>query len=166
MDALFEIPIRHASHLLPFTFPTSAHSSWHLTSILDRITQILWVLVTQSCWTLCDPMDCSPPGSSVCGILQARILEWVAIPFSKGSSWPRDWTRVSCIGRQILYCLSHPPSKSSCSLSSPHGIMDCSSFLQKKTKTQREVTCPRSWGKCMRELNQNSDLLTPTDFIP
>ena len=44
----------------------------------------------QSCPTLCDPMDCSPPGSSVHGILQARILKWVAIPFSKGSSQPRD----------------------------------------------------------------------------
>ena len=54
------------------------------------------VLVTQSCPTLCDPVDCSPPGSSVLGILQARILEWLAIPFSRESSWPRDWTRVSC----------------------------------------------------------------------
>ena len=44
------------------------------------------MLVTQSCLTLCDPMDYSPPGSSVHGILQARILEWVAIPFSRGSS--------------------------------------------------------------------------------
>ena len=48
------------------------------------------VLVTQLCPTLCDPMDCSPPGSSVRGFLQARILEWVAIPFSRGSSGPRD----------------------------------------------------------------------------
>ena len=54
------------------------------------------VLVTQSCPTLCYPMDCSPPGSSVHGILQARILEWVAIPFSGGSSRPRDQPRVSC----------------------------------------------------------------------
>ena len=54
------------------------------------------VLVTQSCPTLCDPMDCNPPGSSVYEILQARILEWVAIPFSRGSSQPRDWTQVSC----------------------------------------------------------------------
>ena len=44
------------------------------------------VLVTQSCLTLCNLMDCSPPGSSVHGILQARILEWLAIPFSRGSS--------------------------------------------------------------------------------
>ena len=48
------------------------------------------VLVTQSCLTLCDLMDCSPPGSSVHGILQARILEWVAISFSRGLSQPRD----------------------------------------------------------------------------
>ena len=47
------------------------------------------VLVAQSCLTLCDPIDCSPPGSSVRGILQARILEWVAIPFSRGSSQAR-----------------------------------------------------------------------------
>ena len=53
--------------------------------------------VAQSCPTLCDPMDCSLPGSSVHGILQARILEWVAISFSRGSSRPRDWTRVSRI---------------------------------------------------------------------
>ena len=53
------------------------------------------VLVTQACLTLCDSMDCSPPGSSIHGILQARILEWVAIPFSRGSSPPRDWTLVS-----------------------------------------------------------------------
>ena len=53
-------------------------------------------VLTQSCLPLCDPMDCSPPGSSVHGILQARILEWVAIPFTKGSSQSRDQTRVSC----------------------------------------------------------------------
>ena len=54
----------------------------------------------------CDPMDCSPPGSSVRGILQARILEWVAMPSTRGSSLPRDQARVpciSCISRQILY---------------------------------------------------------------
>ena len=53
--------------------------------------------VAQSCPTLCDPMDCSPPGSSVHGILQARVLEWVAISFSRGSSRPRDQTWVSSI---------------------------------------------------------------------
>ena len=49
------------------------------------------------CLTLCDPMDCSLPGSSVHGILQAKILEWGAVPFSRGSSQPRNQTRVSCI---------------------------------------------------------------------
>ena len=60
----------------------------------------------QLCLTLCDPMDCSHPGSSVHGILQARILEWVAMPFSRGSSQPRDQTHVShvsCICRWVLY---------------------------------------------------------------
>ena len=59
------------------------------------------VLVAQLCLTLWDPMDYSPSGSSVHGILQARILEWVAIPFSRGSSWPRDQTQVSYIARAI-----------------------------------------------------------------
>ena len=54
-------------------------------------------LVTQSRLTLCDPLDCNLPSSSVHGIFQARILEWVAIPFSRGSSWPRDQTRISCV---------------------------------------------------------------------
>ena len=53
-------------------------------------------VLIQSCLPLCDPMDCSPPGSSIHGILQARILEWVAIPFTKGSSQTRDQTWVSC----------------------------------------------------------------------
>ena len=59
--------------------------------------------VTQSCPTLCDLMDYSQPGSSVHGIFQAKILEWVAISFSRGSYQPRDQTHISCIGRQILY---------------------------------------------------------------
>ena len=58
--------------------------------------------VAQSCPTLCNPVDCSPSGSSAHGILQARILKWVAISFSRGSSWPRDRTQVSCIaGRRF-----------------------------------------------------------------
>ena len=54
----------------------------------------------QSCLTFCNPTDCSPPGSSANGILQARILEWVAISSSMGSSRPRDRTHASCINRQ------------------------------------------------------------------
>ena len=59
-------------------------------------------LVAQLCLTLCEPMDCSLPGSSVYGILQARILEWVAIPFSRGSFQPSDRTRVSCIAGRFF----------------------------------------------------------------
>ena len=59
------------------------------------------VTVAQPCLTLHDPVDCSLPGSSVHGVLQARILGWVAIPFSRGSSQPRDPTQVSCIACAI-----------------------------------------------------------------
>ena len=62
-----------------------------------KIVAVKWSEVTQSCPTLSDPMDCSLPGSSVHGIFQARVLEWVVISFSRGSSQPRDRTQVSCI---------------------------------------------------------------------
>ena len=72
------------------------NSQEHL-MFLEKISEIV-----QSCPTLCDPMDCSLPGSSVHGILQARVLEWVAISFSRGSSRPRDQTPVSRIpGRRF-----------------------------------------------------------------
>ena len=57
---------------------------------------LLCCLLTKTCLILWDPMDCSPPGSSVHGISQARILEWVAISFSRAPSWPKDWIQVSC----------------------------------------------------------------------
>ena len=90
------------------------------------------VLFTKSCLTLCDPMNCSPPGSSVHGISKARILEWVAIPFSRGSFWHRDWTQVSCIAgrfftnwanreaQSVLLLFSHSVASDSCD------PMDCS----------------------------------------
>ena len=68
------------------------------------------VLVTALCPTLCTPMYSTLPGSSVHGILQARILEWVAIPSCRGCSRLRDRTHVSSIGRQILYHLRHQGS--------------------------------------------------------
>ena len=60
------------------------------------------MLVPPSCLPLCNPTDCSPWGSFVYGILQARILERVAIPFSRGTTWPRDWTCVSCIAGRFF----------------------------------------------------------------
>ena len=65
------------------------------------------LLIVQSRPILCDPMDCSPPGSSVHGIFQAGILQWVAMPFSRGSFQPRDRTWVSWIAGRFSYCLSH-----------------------------------------------------------
>ena len=59
------------------------------------------VLITQLCPTSCNPVDCSPPGSSVHGILQVRILEWVAIPFFRGSSWPRGQIHISLMKTQV-----------------------------------------------------------------
>ena len=73
---------------------------------LDSVTDSMdmkWSEVAQSCPTLCDPMDCSLPGFSVHGILQARVLEWVAIAFSRGSAQPRDPTQVS---RNASRCLT------------------------------------------------------------
>ena len=67
------------------------------------------VKVAQSCPTLCDSMHCSLPGSSVHRILQARIMEWVAVPFSRGSAQSRGWTPVSCITGGFLP--SEPPGK-------------------------------------------------------
>ena len=67
---------------------------------IQKYTLLKWKSeseVAQSCPTLCHPVDCSPPGSSIHGILQARILEWVAISFPRGSSQLRDWTQVSHI---------------------------------------------------------------------
>ena len=73
------------------------HAEWVLQGEGGGITCYSESEVAQSCPTLCDPMDCSPPGSTVHGILQAKVLEWVASSFSRGSSWPRDRTQVSHI---------------------------------------------------------------------
>ena len=72
---------------------------------LDYLSlDFLTCVCVQSCPTLWDPHElCSLPGSSAHGISWARILEWVAISYSRGSSWSRDWTCVSCIGRWVLY---------------------------------------------------------------
>ena len=68
--------------------------------------------VAQSCPTLSNPMDCRTPDSSVHGILQTRILEWVAMASSRGSSWPRDWTGVSCISYNAgSFFITMPPDK-------------------------------------------------------
>ena len=77
-------------------------SLWKVLKIFKTSHYIMCVF-TKSYPALCDPLDCSPPGFSVHGISQARILEQVAISSSRGPFWPRDRTCSSCIGRWILY---------------------------------------------------------------
>ena len=74
----------------------------HICPNSQKVQYQEWVLVTQSCPTLQDTMDCNPPGSSVHAILQARILDWVAILFSRESSQPREWTQVSLIADRFF----------------------------------------------------------------
>ena len=96
------------------------------------------VLVAQSCQTLCDPMDCSLPGSSVHSILQARILEWVAMPSSRGSSWPRDpiWVSSLVVVKALVF---------------PVVMYGCESWTVKKAECQRmdafELWC---WRRLLR----------------
>ena len=93
---------RRARQPTPVFLPGESHGqrgAWW--SIVHGVTESESE-VTQLCQTLCDPMDCSLPGSSLHGIFQARALEWGAISFSRGSSWPRGRTRVSHIpGRRF-----------------------------------------------------------------
>ena len=76
--------------------------TYHQDSTINILLYLFCVLVAQSCLTLCNPMDYRLPGSSVHGILQVRILEWVAIPFSRGSLQSRDRTKVSRIAGRFL----------------------------------------------------------------
>ena len=91
----------------------------------------------QSCPILCDPMDCSLTGSSVHGILQVRILEWVSRPSSRGFSWPRDWACVLCgsciVGR---FFTAEPPGK-------PESLLYNSALLM--TKAQSQGTAWLQW---------------------
>ena len=96
----------------------------------------------QSCLTLCDPMNCSPPGSSIHGILQARILEWVAMPSSRGSSHPGIKSRSPTLH---LYHLSHQGSPM---WNLEHGIMILFT-KQKQRHRRREQMCGHQGGRGM-----------------
>ena len=94
-------------HSPPSSPPPASYCSKMSFYFLSFVCACVCAKLLQLCLTLCDPMDSSPPGSSVHGILQARILEWVAMPSSRGSSRPRDRTCVSyisCIGRRVFFC--------------------------------------------------------------
>ena len=91
-----------ASPLLPCRWVQQYHLSG-----LGLLCIPLYALRAQSCLTLCNPMDCSPPGSPVHGLLQARILDWVGLPFSRVLSRLRDRTcisYISCVSKHALYC--------------------------------------------------------------
>ena len=94
---VFTFPINFQEEGSSIWFSYIPTSVYIITDIYVLRIYYMLVLVAQSCPTLYHTMHCSPPGSSVQGILQARILEWVAIPFSRGSSQARDWTWVHCI---------------------------------------------------------------------
>ena len=85
----------HNQDMEQFHYPKHYLMSLCGQSLLQLLVVV--VVVTKSCLTLGNPMDCSPPGSSIHGIFQARILEWIAISFSRGFSWLKNWTPVSCI---------------------------------------------------------------------
>ena len=132
----------------------------------------------QLCPTLWDPMDCSPLGSSIPGILQVRILEWVAILFSRGSSWSRDWTCISCgsciIGR---FSIAEPPGKPwstgsskkqessektsiSALLTMPKPLtvwitINCGKFWKRQ---EYQTTWPTSWETCVQVRKQQLKL--------
>ena len=87
---------------------TVAEVHWRLLQV--EVVCVCLGVCARSYPTLCNPVDWRPPGSSVYGIFQARVLDGVAISYSRGSSRPRDRTCISCIGRWILYSLSHSRS--------------------------------------------------------
>ena len=93
-------------HILSFIKIIFIYNFYHTYAgiqIIQTYKLLLGLLVAKSWLTLCNPMDCSPLGSSVHGISQARILEWMAIPFFRWSSQPRNPAHASCIDRWILY---------------------------------------------------------------
>ena len=123
---LLSLPLVPHGHQHNPTFSTCSQ-----VTALPSVPSLVHAKSLQLCPTLCNPTDWSLPGSSVHGILQARTLEWVAVPSSRGSFQPRDRTRasyVSCIGRRVLY--------HACQLGSPAGclvlfylLLLCVSFL-------------------------------------
>ena len=115
---------------------THSHTNW-----------LSLCVCSQSCLTPCDSMDCSPPGSSVHGILQARILEWVALSFSRGSSWPRDRTHVSCVSWIASKFFTTKPSGkplallTSCSRSPTAGLQNRARMIEANAHwSQEQVT--------------------------
>ena len=131
--------------------------------VTERVPHSLFI--PQLCPTLCDLMDCSLLGSSVPEISQARILEWVAVSFSRRSSWPRDRTWVSCISRQILY---HQATREVCYCTQRAEIPNCSSNTHTHIKAhfpledwQQEYPVLHPWPEKSPEQSSLSLTWTP-----
>ena len=121
----FSISLCYISAIISLNFPNCPYSPNSLTTMIYLcyicLGSYVLCLVAQSCPTLCDPTDCSSSGSSVRGSLQSRILEWAAVPSSRGPSRPRDETQVPRTAVGSL--LSEPPGKP---LGSSQSVNQCS----------------------------------------
>ena len=102
----------------------------------------------------CDPIDCSLPGSSVHGILQVRILGWVAISFFRGSSWPRNWTQVSCIAVRLFTDWTMRDL-------SPWGINSLRVFVFVFSRELRTQPC--SWWAMNKDVECTSIVILPNN---
>ena len=123
------------------------------------------VLVAQWCPTLCSRMDCSLPGSSAHGILQARILELLAISFSRGSSWPRDQTLVSCIAGRLPFELQGSPIEVTSIFN--FNILDCSQkprLERQKWRMRLFITLCIAVGRTLWDKTSNTNSLTQQRF--
>ena len=113
-----------------------------------------WSEVAQSCPTLCDPMDSSPPGSTVHGIFQARILEWATISFSRGSSQPRDQTQVSSLQTDTFTVWTTREAHS------PWGNEKSAMTEHIDTRTKAVVLLLLFFKACLWEIRKNTYWLT------
>ena len=119
--------------------------------------------VAQLCLALCDPSDCSSPGSSVLGISQVRILKWVAIASSRGCCWPRDWTLVTCISCIVgEFFTTEPPEKPmnemtsfKCFFSFCHTLL----WLMGPLVAAQQISCPKALGPQFPDQGSNSSPL-------
>ena len=143
----WEIPGGPVVRTWHFHCPGPGSSPGQETKILQKC-----VLVAQSCPPLCDHMDCYPTGYSVHGILQARILKWVANPFSRRSLPPRDWTQVTCTaGRFFTIWATREAQKP---------------VAKKKERKKKILPIKKETGFHFANLTTVLKLITPSSFSP
>ena len=148
--------------LIPFKrAPPSWLKPFPKAALPNNITMCMFLLLAQllqSCQTLCNSMDCSPPGSSVHGILQARILEWAAMPFSRISSPPRDRTHVSCsFCTAGKFFTAEPLGKPHHHYSSVYMWTEKkhSVYIIRQTSKQQQKRSSREWNKLAETSPEN-----------